>query len=174
MILNSLLKTHGRSLTDESLQTLVNSRPLTTERINHVLSLIPLRPINLLTMKSEIVIPPPVVFASPDKYCRNHWRRFQHICNEFWNRWRKEVLLNLQSRTNQSIPTKRSKAGVILKNEVERNQWPMTKIVATNKDDKGHVRSVKLLIGASNTDDNTVRYLERPVNKLMMLIQSNV
>ena len=50
----------------------------------------------------------------------------------------------------------------------------MTKIVATNKDDKGHVRSVKLLIGASNTDDNTVRYLERPVNKLMMLIQSNV
>ena len=50
----------------------------------------------------------------------------------------------------------------------------MTKIVATNKDDKGHVRSVKLLTGASNTDDNTVRYLERPVNKLMTLIQSNV
>ena len=124
MILNSLLKIHGGSLTDESLQTLVNSRPLTTERINNVLSLIPLRPINLLAMKSKIVIPPPVVFASPDKYCRNHWRRFQHICNEFWNRWRKEVLLNLQSRTKYSIPTKNCKAGdiVILKNEAERNQ----------------------------------------------------
>ena len=46
----------------------------------------------------------------------------------------------------------------------------MVKTVATNKGHKGHVRSVKLLIGASNTDDNTVRYLERPVNKLVMLI----
>ena len=50
----------------------------------------------------------------------------------------------------------------------------MVKTVATNKGHKGHVRSVKLLIGASNTDDNTVRYLERPVSKLVMLIQSNV
>ena len=49
----------------------------------------------------------------------------------------------------------------------------MAKIVTTNRDDKGHVRRVKLLIGASNADDNTVRYLERPVNKLVMLIQNN-
>ena len=39
----------------------------------------------------------------------------------------------------------------------------MAKIVATNKDDKRGVQSVKLLNGGSNTDDNTVRYLERPV-----------
>ena len=32
---------------------------------------------------------------------------------------------------------------------------------------------MKLLIDASNTDDNTVRYLERPVNKLVILIESN-
>ena len=101
MILNSLLKTHRGSLRDKSLQILLvemeavlNSHPLTTETINDDTS-----PINLLTMKSNIVMPPPVGFASPDKYCRNHWRRFQHIRNEFWNRWRKEVLLNLQSRT---------------------------------------------------------------------------
>ena len=79
MVLNSLLKTHGVSLIDESLQTLlveveaiVNSRPLTTETINDVTSLIPLNPIKLLTMKLKIVMPPPGVFASPDKYCRKH------------------------------------------------------------------------------------------------------
>ena len=79
MILNSLLKTHGGSLIDESLQTLlveveaiVNSRPLTTETIYDVTSLIPLNPIKRLTMKLKIVMPPPGVFASPDKYCRKH------------------------------------------------------------------------------------------------------
>ena len=49
----------------------------------------------------------------------------------------------------------------------------MAKIVATNKDDKGYVQSVKFLIGASNADDNTVHYLERPVKKLVMLIENN-
>ena len=148
MILSSLLKTHGESLTNESLHTLlveleaiVNSCPLTTETINDVTSLIPLSPLNLLTMKSKIVMPPPGIFPTPDKYCRKHWRRVQHICNEFWNRWRKEVLLSLQFRTKWNNPTRNCKVGdiVLLKNEADRNQWPMAKIVATNKDDMGDV-----------------------------------
>ena len=99
MILNSLLKFHGGSLTDGSLHTLlvevealVNSCPLTAETINDNTSLIPLSTINLLTMKSKIAMPPPGAFASPDKYCRKHWRRVQHICNKVWNRWRKGVI----------------------------------------------------------------------------------
>ena len=78
-ILNSLLKTHGSSLTDESLQTLlteveaiVNSHPLTTDVVNDVTSLVPLSPINLLTIKSRVVMPPPGVFTSADMYCRKH------------------------------------------------------------------------------------------------------
>ena len=99
----------------------------------------------------------------------------QYIYNEFWNRWRKEVLLSLQSRIKWNIPTRNCKVRdiILLKNEAERNQWPMAKIVATNNDDTGYVRSVKLLIGASNADDNTVSYLERSVNKLVMLIENN-
>ena len=49
----------------------------------------------------------------------------------------------------------------------------MAKIVAKNKDVKGYVKSVKLLIGESNVDDNAVCYLERPLNKLVMLIKNN-
>ena len=182
MIFSSLLKTHGGCLTDNSLQTLLveveailNSRPLTIETINDVTNLIPLSLINLLTMELKLVMPPPCVFASPDKYCGKHWRRVQHICNEFWNRWRKEVLLSLQSRTKWNDPARNCKVGdiVLFKNEADCNQWPMAKIVATNRDDKGDVQSVKLLIGASNADDNTVRHLERPVNKLLILIESN-
>ena len=92
-------------------------------------------------MKSKIVMPPPGIFPTPDKYCRKHWRRVQHICNEFWNRWRKEVLLCLQSRTKWNNPTRNCKVGDInlLKNEADPNQWPMAKIVATKKDDMGDV-----------------------------------
>ena len=84
-ILNSLLKIHGTRLTDESLKTLLteveaiaNSHPLTTDIINDVTSLVPLSPINLLTMKLRVVMPPPGAFTSADMYCRKHWMRVQH------------------------------------------------------------------------------------------------
>ena len=104
-ILNSLFKTHGASLTDESLQTLltevdtiVNSRPLSTDVINDITSLVPLSPINLLTMKSIVVMLPPGVFALANMYCRKHWRQGEHLSNELWSWRRKEVLLTLQNR----------------------------------------------------------------------------
>ena len=64
-ILSALLITHGKSLDDESLRTLmaeaeavVNSRPLTVETISNVTGSLPLSPSNLLTMKSNVVKPP--------------------------------------------------------------------------------------------------------------------
>ena len=97
------IKTCGTSLNDESLHTLlievkavVNSRPLTTNLLSDANSMIKLSPINLLFMKSRVVMPPPGVFTASDIYCHKHWRRVQHISNEFWSRWRKEVLVTLQ------------------------------------------------------------------------------
>ena len=58
----SLLHTHGRSLNDESLRTLlaeteaiVNSRPLTVDTLGDVQSEQPICPSNILTMKSKVV-----------------------------------------------------------------------------------------------------------------------
>ena len=83
-ILSSLLKTHGESLDDESLITLMtevegilNSRPLTVETINDPTSFQPLSPINLLTMKSKVVSPPGK-FLKPDVYSKKRWRCIQH------------------------------------------------------------------------------------------------
>ena len=83
-ILNSLLKTHGASVTDGSLETLlaeveaiVNSGSLTTDVINYIISLVPLSPINLLTIKSRVVMPPPRIFTSAGMYYRKHWRRVE-------------------------------------------------------------------------------------------------
>ena len=77
-ILSTLLITHGKSLDDEYLQTLMaeaeammNSRPLRVETISDVTSPLALSPSNLLTMKSNVVIPPPGRFESPNLYIQN-------------------------------------------------------------------------------------------------------
>ena len=76
VILSALLKQHGTSLNDESPITLltevesVYSRPLTVETLGDVGSEVALSPINLLTTKSNVVLPPPADFKQPDLYSR--------------------------------------------------------------------------------------------------------
>ena len=50
-------------------KAIVNSHPLTTDLLSNVNSMIPLNPINLLTLKSGVVMPPPEVFTTRDIYC---------------------------------------------------------------------------------------------------------
>ena len=163
-ILNSLLQTHGSKLIEESLQTLVaeveaiiNSRPLTTEVMNDATSLAPLSPINLLTMKSRVVMPSPGNFTTPDRYSRKQWRRVQHVANKFWDRWRKEALLALQNREKWNNQ-KRKLSGwdiALLRQETDQNQRPMAQIVNAYSDGKGNVHSVRLLLSASDKSDNS-------------------
>ena len=136
----------GADLIEESLWTLLvqeeaimNSYPFTTDLLSVVNSFIPLSPINLFTIKSKVVMPPPGVFSIPDIYSRKHWGRVQHISNEFWDRWREKVFMTLQSRQKCNSPKRNSKVGdtVPLKKEAERNRWPIPKIIATNKDNDG-------------------------------------
>ena len=65
-VLSSLLQEHGSQLDDEALRTLmteaesiVNGRPLTVETLSDPLSPEPLTPNHLLTLKTQIVLPPP-------------------------------------------------------------------------------------------------------------------
>ena len=75
-ILAALKKQHGESLNDESLGTLldevegiINSRPITCDYIGDVNRIVPLNPIQLLNMKTKIVMPPPGIFQNEDMYC---------------------------------------------------------------------------------------------------------
>ena len=121
------MKTHGERLDDESLLTvmtevegILNSRPLTVEVLNDPTSLQLLSPVNILTMKSKVVSPPPGEFSKPGIYSRKLWRRIQHIANEFWSRWKKEYLQSLQER--QKWQGRRRNFIVVLhQNNVSRN-----------------------------------------------------
>ena len=152
-ILATLLKTHGHSLNDEGLGTLVaeteaiiNSRPLTVESLSDINSEIPSSLSNLLTMKSDVIMPPPGIFNRPDLYSRRRWRRVQHIAGEFWSRWRKEFLESLQARQKWNIPKRNFQVGdiVFLKEDTGRNKWPMARIFNTVPDSQGILRSVQL------------------------------
>ena len=78
-ILAALLNQQCESLDDESSRTslveveeIINSRPITCDNIGDVNSIVPLNPMQLLSMKTKI-IPPPGIFQKEDMYCQKNW-----------------------------------------------------------------------------------------------------
>ena len=127
-----------------------------------------------MTIKSKVKMPPPGVFQIPDLYCRQGWRRVPHITNEFWCRWCKEFVHTLQERHKWTTKKQDFRINDILwlKEDAPRNQWPLCKIIKTNPDNQGIVRSVTLLL---DIDDNNNReqILECPISKLVLILEAN-
>ena len=55
---------------------------------------------------------------------------------------------------------------------MERKRWSMVKVVATYQDNKGVVWSVRLSMGSVDRISQKSRYLEWPVNKLIVLVEN--
>ena len=175
-ILAALLKQHDESLNDESLRTLlveveeiINWRPITCDNISDMNSIVPLNPKQLLSMKTKIVMPPPGIFQKEDMYCWKYWRRVQHICNEFWTRRKKDVLLLFQ-KWNCTKRNFQVGEVVLVRDDSMRNKWQMARVITTYPNKKGIIRSVQLQLGKSSGKERTL--LDRPVNKLVWLIEN--
>ena len=173
LIFSSLLENHGLSLNNEAFLTLlteieaiINSRPLTVDTLSDGVSELPLSPINLLTMKSRVVLPPPGNYSQNDLYSRKRWRRVQHIANEFWDRWKKEYLQTFQQRTKWKQKARNFTIGdvVLLKETNFRNDWKFARVVDVNKDDTNTVRSCKV--------KTSIGIFTRPIHKLVLLMES--
>ena len=144
------------------MEGILNSRPLTVETINDPTSFQPLSTINLLTMKSKVVSPPPGKFLKPDVYSKRRWRQIQHIAYEFWSRWRKEYLQSLQERQKWTSRRRNFRVDDIMSKQsyVPENQWSMGIIIDVNNDQKGLVRSVTLKIGERAGNESSKCKLE--------------
>ena len=179
-----LLKQAGTQLDDEALRTLmtevesiVNSKPLTCSNMSSADAPEPLTPNHLLTMKTRVVLPPPGNFQREDLYSLKWWRRVQYLANQFWQRWRKEVLLELQGREKWQVPKKNLSVGdvILVRDESSpRCQWPLARVKEVFPSDDGMVRKVNLLMGDRNLDVNGKRkhppsVLCRPVQQLVLL-----
>ena len=79
--------------------------------------------------------------------------------------------MTLQSWQKWNLPKRNCKVGDIamLKEEEERNRWPVVKIIAANKGNDGFVRSAS----ASNKVDLVAQCFDRLVNKLVMLVEND-
>ena len=149
-----MFRTHGSSFHNEAFRTImaeiaavINSKPLTADSLHRPDDPFPLCPANLLMMKSKVICAPPGKFEKSDLYSKRFWRRVQYLANEFWQRWQKEYLTNLQRRMKWHSPKnnfKKDDIVLIADNNLPRNQWLKAKVVDERKDDKGVVRSVKL------------------------------
>ena len=172
-VLDALLKEHPSRLDDESLNTLmveaeniVNSRPLTMENLTDPESA-PLTANQLLTLKTKVVMPPPGVFQKEHVYCRKRWKTVQYLANQFWERWRKEYMIILQSRQKWLGKKRNFEVGdiVMVKEEkIPRNRWKLGRITETFPSKDGLVRSANVCLTPCKTS------LKRPITKLVLLV----
>ena len=186
-ILNTMLYQNKYRLDVSSLRTflyevmaIINGRPLTVQNLSDPNSLDPLTPNHILTMKSNIIIPPPGNFTKEDVYLRKRWRRLQFITNEFWSRWRKEYLVSLQPR-QKWLKTQRNFGigDIVLLKDVNtvRGEWSLAKVKELLPTADGLVRRVKIVVGDSHLRNNGTRIskltvLERPIHKLVLLLEA--
>ena len=183
-VMSALLHHHGSQLDDEGLRNflyeaaaIVNSRPLTVDTLNDPLSSPPLSPNLLLTIKTNVILPPPGNFQKSDIYSRKHWRRVQYLPNQFWARWRSEYIQNLTLRSKWNLPRRNLSVGdvVLLKKDNQpRNEWSLCRVTEVMTGDDGLVRKATVAIGQPDLDSkgrrkSKISYLERPVHKLVLL-----
>ena len=130
-VLTSIIDEHPSRLDTASFRTflyeamfIVNNRPLTVESINDPISVEPLTPNHLLTMKCRAALPPPGKFVKEDVYARKLWRRVQFLADQFWSRWKKEFLYNLNQRQKWASTRRNLQIDdiVIMCSDLPRNQ----------------------------------------------------
>ncbi|XP_023816942.1 uncharacterized protein LOC111948389 [Oryzias latipes] len=187
-VLTAILDQSAQRLDSASLRTffyevmaVVNSRPLTTEHLNDPNTLEPLTPNHILTMKSTILMPPPGEFVKEDLYLQKRWRRVQYLANQFWTRWRKEYLLNLQQRQKWYKNRRNSKINDIVllhDDSAPRNQWRLARVSEVYSGSDGRVRKLRLQVSDTTLDrggKSTIGtvFLERPVHKVVTLIEAD-
>ncbi|XP_048580423.1 uncharacterized protein LOC116604791 [Nematostella vectensis] len=175
-VLDGMFAELGKAqLTHELLSTLmaevvaiVNARPITAIP-SDVDNPQPLSPATLLTMKTRPAGSPPGQFLPVDLYARRRWRQTQYLAEQFWVRWRREYLQNLQPRRKWNEQQRNLQEGdiVLLKDDsAVRNNWPIGRISEAIKSADDKVRKVKVDVVR---DGEKKTYL-RPIKELVLLL----
>ena len=155
-----------RDVTDEEMYTaitgaeaLVNSRPLAYQS-SDPRDLLPLTPNHFLYGMQGAPFAPPGVDES-DFRLQQRWRLVQEIIRQFWRRWMREVVPELNRRKKWHEVKRDLQLGdvvLIVTPDTPRGCWPLARVVETYAGRDGHVRVVKVQVGK--------KFLTRPVTRL--------
>ena len=107
--------------------SIVNHTPL-TEISCDPCEPFPVCPAMLLNMR-ESPMDSNVEFSEEDllAYGSKRWRRTQYISDQFWVRWKREYILEQQTRNKWRYPVRNVSEGdvVLMKDSCSRSYWPM-------------------------------------------------
>lgn len=162
------LQNMGSRLSDEMFETLlcevesiVNGRPI-TKVSDDVNDLECLTPNHLLMLQGQASVSIGR-FADVDLYKRK-WRCVQYLAQQYWTRWIREYIPELQKRQKWLKVQRNVKPGdvvLVVAENTPRGIWPMGRVIQTKQGADGLVREAKV------KTKSTV--LTRPVTKLVFL-----
>ena len=165
--MTGLLNDYRDKMTDEVMETvfcevesMVNSRPI-TKVSDDVLDSATLSPNQILIINDG--------FKSSDYYntgdlYKKRWRVVQYIANQFWKRWLKEYIPELQKRRKWRGEVENIKVGdvvLICEENTPRFLWPLALVVGVKLGRDKLVRTVHVKTKTSN--------FSRPVSKVVKL-----
>ncbi|XP_058810967.1 uncharacterized protein LOC131675845 [Topomyia yanbarensis] len=141
---------------------IVNSRPLTYVPLdaadNEALT-----PNHFLMLSSSGVVQPLKAPMDSSAILRSNWNQIQALLDQFWNRWIKEYLPNINQHTKWLTDTKPLQPGdlVIIVDDRTRNSWTRGKVVKVIPGRDGRVRRAEVITSSG--------VVERPVSRLAVL-----
>ena len=130
----------------------------------------PLTAANLMTLKDSPNPPPIETFTEADlnAYGKMRWRRVQHLSNEFWHRWRRDVLSEMISRakwTKDRVNLSVNDVVTVKAKNLPWNDWKIGVVADVIISDDGVVRACKVRTATGS-------YV-RPVCELIPLISKS-
>ncbi|XP_052565835.1 uncharacterized protein LOC120412439 [Culex pipiens pallens] len=143
-------------------ESCMNSRPI-TQLSDDPNDLEPLTPGHFLVTSSLQSLPDPSYLDVPTNRL-NYWQQVQRKVQEFWRRWKRDYLSQLQSRTKRlyaAVPIEVGRLVVVVDDNLPPIRWKLGRIHTVHPGDDGVVRVVTLKTASG--------FLKRPVEKLCLL-----
>ena len=142
-------------------ESVINSRPITkvSDDIDDDCAL---TPNHLLMIKGNL--PYPWADDRLGETYRKHWKHVHHIVSQFWKKWLKSYLPELQSRRKWlKVERNVRKGDLVLMSDqnMPRGSWPLGLISDVKEGRDGLIRSATIKTKSS--------VLVRPVNKLVLI-----
>lgn len=171
-----------RILTADQLYTLVtqieacmNARPLFRQSDDPT-DLNPITPAHLAIGRSTFQLPLIEDVSQVVEDRLTIWGLRQKMLQQFWSSWKEDYLTSLQTRNKWfDIEANLSPGDIVVlaKENTPPSAWPLGKVITTTAGEDGLVREAKIIIPAIRNGRHTTTTLDRPIQKLCVLLKDN-